>query len=151
MNDSCFNHAMLFPRVNRLVLKNLEEVEVGTSMIRFSCDTPIVCKTEISIPQNWLEMIGSKHLILQPGCIFMEDGRLYRDSQIFVIELNSPVKYQRNKLKIVTDGVTIRSCAKNAFLFHLGPSRVWGLPATQPQPLSLGRWLELLPCLGKMG
>ena len=33
VNDSCLNHAMLFPRLNKLVVRNLEEVDV----IHFGC------------------------------------------------------------------------------------------------------------------
>ena len=42
VNDACLNDAMLFPRVDKLILRNLEEVEVGTNMTCFACDIPIM-------------------------------------------------------------------------------------------------------------
>ena len=66
VNDNGLNHAMLFPRVNKLVLRNLEDVEVGTNLTRFGCDTPIMSETWVMIPKYWFGMIGTSQLVLQP-------------------------------------------------------------------------------------
>ena len=66
VNNNSLNHAMLFPRVNKLVLRNLEDVEVGTNLTHFGCDTPIMSETWVMIPKYWFGMIGTSQLVLQP-------------------------------------------------------------------------------------
>ena len=44
-----------------MVLKNLDEIDVGTHLIRFDCDKPVLCNTEIIVPNVLVEMLGSEH------------------------------------------------------------------------------------------
>ena len=63
--------------------------------IRFSCSKPVLYDTKFTVPKSFVHMLGAEFLILQPGDIEIKDDMINKNSQIFMVELNSTVKYPK--------------------------------------------------------
>ena len=103
-------HALLVDKSNNLVLKNLDEINIGMNAIRFSCNQLLLCDTMCRVPKTFIPLLGTDCIVLQPGVIKIKDDTVNMNSQTFMIELNSRVKYPKGMFNVEVKGGVIRAC-----------------------------------------
>ena len=82
--------------------------------IRFSCNQLVLCDTMCKVPKSFIPILGAEFIVLQPGVIEIEDDMVNINSQIFMIELNSTVKYPKYNFTIEVNAGVVRSCGKKS-------------------------------------